>query len=125
MRRRPRVMLESPFNGPCEVHPKHNPGCLRCLYVRALCEAYLRRAMVDSISRGESPYASHLLLPQVLDEDDPEQRAIGMECGHAWLWGSEYVVAYVDGPGGVTPGMLERMNLARANSIRIELRMLS
>lgn len=42
---------------------------------------YARRALRDSIQRGEVPFASHLLYTQALCDDVPAERALGMSLG--------------------------------------------
>lgn len=71
--------------------------------------SYARRAMKDSLGRGEHPIASHLLytLPGVLDDNKPEERKRGIEAGFAWWEKSEMIVFYLD--YGVSPGMVEAM----------------
>jgi hypothetical protein len=46
--------------------------------------AYARQALKHSLDRGEAPIASHLLYPQVLDDNDPAQREQGIAAGLAW-----------------------------------------
>ena len=70
---------------------------------RALNRQYAREALRDSLSRGESPYASHLLLTQVLDDSDPVERAQGIAAGMAWIDECELVAVYED--RGVSEGM--------------------
>lgn len=68
---------------------------------------YARRAMRDSILRGEAPFASHLLYTQegILDDTIPSERTLGIEAGHAWMKHCSYVAVYTD--LGITPGMQE------------------
>ena len=40
---------------------------------------YLLHALDDCVRRGEAPFASHLLLPEILDDRDPVERAIGIK----------------------------------------------
>jgi hypothetical protein len=40
---------------------------------------YAKLACLDSIARGETPFASHLLYTQFLNDRDPEQRAKGLQ----------------------------------------------
>lgn len=40
---------------------------------------YARAAMLDCLRRDEAPFLSHLLYTQVLDDDVPEERALGIE----------------------------------------------
>lgn len=58
--------------------------------------AYARAAMLDCLERGEAPIASHLLYPQLLDDDDQEQRQLGIDAGLAWGICAELVAFYVD-----------------------------
>ena len=74
-----RIIIESPFSGDTE---------------RNL--AYAREALLHSLSRGEAPFASHLLYPQVLNDLDPDQRGRGIEAGFAWWPSVAYVAFYVD-----------------------------
>lgn len=45
--------------------------------------AYARAALRYCLEQGVSPYASHLLLPQVFDDLDAEQRERGIAAGLA------------------------------------------
>jgi hypothetical protein len=45
---------------------------------------YLRACIRDCIKRGESPYASHQMLTDALDDNDPAERALGIAAGLAW-----------------------------------------
>ena len=82
------VILESPYAGDVATHV-----------------AYARRALRDSLMRGEAPLASHLLYTQegVLTDADPKERELGISAGHAWLSRADYVVIYVD--YGISQGM--------------------
>jgi hypothetical protein len=83
-----RVVVESPFAGGFG-NVKYGRECLR-----------------DSIDRGESPFASHLLYAQkgLLDDSDPTERKKGMEASAAWLEVADCVCVYMD--LGITPGMV-------------------
>jgi len=113
------VIVESPYapsfpkpTGRCTgcKGPPHYVDCEACV---ALSEwqheldvnrVYLRAALIDCIDRGESPYASHQMLTDVLDDTKPEERAIGIAAGCAWRAKADATVVYTD--RGVTPGML-------------------
>tara|TARA_R110000868_G_scaffold384138_1_gene651515 strand:- start:88 stop:420 length:333 start_codon:yes stop_codon:yes gene_type:complete len=82
-----RVVIESPYAGDVEKN-----------------KAYARACVLDCLSRGEAPIASHLLLTQVLDDADPEQRAAGIAAGVAWHVVADLVAFYVD--HGWSPGMI-------------------
>lgn len=101
------VCLESPYAGDVEA----NLG-------------YARRAMRDSLLRGEYPIASHLLYTQdgILDDDVPEERSLGMEAGLAWAGFAELTVAYVD--LGISRGMQEGIRRAREAGRPVEFRKL-
>lgn len=64
---------------------------------------YLELAMLDSMARGESPYASHALYTQFLDDDDPQERSLGIEMGLEWGGAAEYSALYTD--CGISKGM--------------------
>ncbi len=100
-----RVIVESPYSG--EV---------------ARNEVYARLALLDCLARGESPYASHLLLTQVLDDTDPIQRDLGIRAGFAWREGATRVF-YVD--FGWSTGMLKAVDdLHQAGIDDVEIRRL-
>src|SRR5215471_14951877 len=83
-----RVIIESPFAG----------GWQNVLYAR--------QCVLDSLSRGESPYASHLLYTQkgMLDDKNPTERKRGIAAADGWLEVADYVAVYMD--RGITEGML-------------------
>lgn len=81
-----KVTIESPYRGNIEQN-----------------KAYLRICMLDSIERGEAPSASHKLYTDVLDDDNEEERLLGIELGFAWLKASDLVAFYED--LGWSPGM--------------------
>ena len=102
-----RVVLESPFAGDVEANLAYARECLR-----------------DCLRRGEAPIASHLLYtqPGVLDDDVPEERALGIGAGHAWISKADAVVVYVD--RGVSGGMRAGIEAAHRAAVRVELRTL-
>ncbi|MCP5069249.1 MAG: hypothetical protein GY946_22015 [bacterium] len=65
--------------------------------------AYARECVADSLARGESPFAPHLLYPQVLDDGDEDQRRQGMDAGIRWGSVAHVAAFYVD--NGESPGM--------------------
>ena len=44
-----------------------------------------KRYMRFAVVKGAIPFAPHLLYPQVLDEDDPSERELGLFFGMVWL----------------------------------------
>lgn len=83
-------------------------------------EFYARDAMRDSLRRGEAPFVPHLLYPQVLDDDTPEEREAGMRAGTSWLLSADALVAYVD--RGISRGMQAEIDSARAHGVDVEMR---
>ena len=83
---RPLVLIESPYKGAVKLH-----------------KAYLRRCFRDSINRGEVPLATHKLYIDVLDDNDPTQRELGMSMMKELIEKTAYSVVYYD--LGLSPGM--------------------
>ena len=83
-----RVIIESPFAG----------GWKNVLYAR--------ECVLDSLSRGESPYASHLLYTQkgLLNDAIPEERKRGIAAADEWLSVADFVAVYCD--NGFSEGMV-------------------
>ncbi len=83
-----RVVIESPYAGDIERNI-----------------AYAKAAVMDCLNRGEAPIASHLLftLPGLLDDNNAEQRKLGIEAGTAWHAVADLVVFYED--YGISSGM--------------------
>lgn len=85
---RPLVIVESPYAGDVERNLR-----------------YARECMADCIRRGERPFASHLLYTQegILDDEDVEQRRLGIQLGYDFWDASAKIVFYCD--LGWSPGM--------------------
>lgn len=98
-----RVILESPYAGDIEKNLD-----------------YARKAVRDSILRGESPIASHLLYTQegILNDDIPEERQLGIDLGLAWKEVASKHVFYID--YGYSKGMEYALKYATENNIPIE-----
>lgn len=109
------VILESPFAA--------GKG-LRGLIGRWRNKRYARACLRDSLMRGESPIASHLLYtqPGVLRDDDPDERRIGIQAGLAWGWNADASVVYVD--RGISRGMTEGILQAQKEGRPVEYRSL-
>ena len=70
--------------------------------------------MLDSLARGESPFASHLLWwPGILDDADPVERHKGIEASLEWLRVASATVVYKD--LGITEGM--KIGIGRAQML--------
>ena len=100
-----RVILESPFSGDVVSNIAYARVCVR-----------------DALLRGEAPLASHLLYtqPSILDDSERNERAHGINAGHAWLHLADAVVVYTD--RGISGGMHAGIRLAEFNNIPVEYR---
>jgi hypothetical protein len=101
-----RVIIESPFAGLIDIN-----------------KAYGRFAMHDClVNHNESPYASHLLYTQenVLRDELPDERKLGIEAGFYWRDVSEKTIFYID--LGITPGMNQGIADCKKKSTPYELR---
>lgn len=78
---RPLCIIESPYSGDVETNL-----------------AYLSLCIADSIKRGETPYASHQMIAaaSALDDSDPEERQLGIDCGLALYPYARSVAFYVE-----------------------------
>ena len=84
------VIVESPYRAtPYFTQEQHKLYLLHCL--------------ADCYRRGEAPFASHHLAPEVLNDDDEYERAVGIRTGTAWGKYADLVCVYSD--LGVGPGM--------------------
>jgi len=104
------VILESPFRGKTPEETESN-------------KLFARHCMLDALSRGESPLASHLLWPGVLDDAKPEERAAGIAAGLAWGRVADATVVYTD--LGISEGMRQGIERAKAEGRAIEYRRLT
>lgn len=84
---------------------------------------YAQLCVLDCLRRGEAPFASHLLYPQVLDDRMTGERKAGIEAGFAWHEVAELCVVYED--LGHSAGMLQGVSSASLSGIPIEYRRLS
>lgn len=64
---------------------------------------YLLAALADCFRRGESPMASHHLYPEILKDEDPYERELGIMAGMAWGAHCDLVAVYSQ--LGVSSGM--------------------
>lgn len=97
-----RVVIESPYAASADRSVEDNV-------------TYAQACLLDSLSRGESPIASHLLYPQVLDDRDPLQRAQGVMSGLLWLLHADLQVFYVD--FGYSHGMIGAKDYGASHGI--------
>ena len=94
-----RVIIESPFAG-------------RTIDILIRNTLYLEKCILDSLSRGEAPFASHGFYTNWLDDTKEEERKLGMEAGFAWGECAELIAVYYD--YGVSKGMAQ--GIIKANS---------
>lgn len=90
------VIIETPYAG------KSRWWIIRWLQRRKNVR-YARACMVDALNRGEAPMLSHLLYTQVLDDNNPEHRMIGIKAGLAWGIAAKATIVYND--RGTSRGM--------------------
>ncbi len=104
-----RVIIESPYGAECSWQIADN--------VR-----YAQKCVKDSLHRGESPFASHLLYTQdgILNDSIPCERVAGISAGLAWTSIADLVAVYVD--RGISSGMILGINEANKFGIPIEYR---
>ncbi len=84
---------------------------------------YARRAVKDSLLRGEAPIASHLLYtqPGILDDSVEIERHLGISAGLAWQKAaSDATVVYTD--YGITEGMRYGIHEAERAGKTVEFR---
>ena len=101
------VFIESPFAGDVETNIEFARACMR-----------------DSLNKGESPLAIHLLYTQkgILDDDIPEERKWGMEAGYAWGKHASKTVVYTN--RGISEGMEIGIQRAKDEGREVEYRTL-
>lgn len=75
--------------------------------------SYARDACLDCLDKGESPYASHLFWPQMLDDSIGDERRLGIQAGLAWSRAADYHVFYTD--KGWSQGMLDALKYCIVN----------
>lgn len=100
---RPAVAIESPFAGNVVQNTR-----------------YARLALLDSITRGEAPYAGHLLYTQVLADSSPTERELGIRSHLTYVRRSERVAVYED--LGISSGMQRAIDLVGELGIPVEMR---
>lgn len=124
-------MSDSPFSDPNNPAVQAHPCKMRLVVLESPYAgdiptnlAYARACLRDCLLRGESPIASHLLLMQegVLDDGNPDERAHGINAGHAWMRKADAVVVYTD--RGISRGMEAGIRSAEFNKYPIEYRTL-
>lgn len=98
------VCIESPF---MPKLPRDQPSFAAELQRNI---EYARALVLDSLRRGEAPYASHLFFPQVFaggNDRDPVERQLGIDAGTAWALRADLIVVGTD--LGISAGMQQRL----------------
>jgi len=105
MEKKKLVILESPFNGDVKKNIKYAKLCMK-----------------DCFKRGEYPFASHLLYTQdeILDDTNPEERKLGIECGLAVSSANLPQAVYTD--LGISEGMKLGIETAKKEGRLVEMR---
>lgn len=105
----PAVLIESPLAAPTI------DGLVRN-------KKFARACLRDSLSKGEAPYASHLLYAQegLLNDDIAHERALGIHAGLLWGKFATKTVVYTD--LGISSGMERGIKRAREENREIEYR---
>ena len=84
---------------------------------------FARWCMLDCIKRGEAPFASHLAYTNLLDDQNPVERAQAIAMGLSWAEVADATIVYTD--LGITEGMQQGIDAATAANRPIEYRQLS
>lgn len=102
-----KVIIESPLKGDTELNKRYAKACI-----------------LDSLKRGEAPFASHLLYDQagILDDSVPAERELGIQAGFVWGTMADLSAFYVD--YGMSSGMIRGLENALKENIPVEIRRL-
>jgi hypothetical protein len=84
--------------------------------------AYARLCVRDSLSRGEAPFASHIIYTQCLRDNVELERTMAIRAGLCWGSAAEATIVYVD--YGISRGMQIGIDDAKAARRPIEYRKL-
>ena len=80
---KPFTVIESPFSAPDIDRLVRNVQ-------------YTMLAVRDSLNRDEAPYASHLFYTQMLDDNNQDERQLGMDAGLTICHHAEQTAVYTD-----------------------------
>lgn len=84
--------------------------------------SYLNRCIRECALRRDSAYASHLMLTGALDDDDPEERALGIGLGLVFRRVADMRIFYID--RGWSRGMDAARRLYEREGLSFEVRIL-
>lgn len=97
------IAIESPYAGDVAKH-----------------KAYLQACIKDCLARNESPYASHQMLTDALDDNNPAHRSEGIMAGLAMAETLDLRAFYVD--YGWSDGMLAAKSHYDRHGIKYQVR---
>ena len=98
------VVIESPYSGDVRENT-----------------AYLLDCILDCLNRGEAPFASHLMYTMVLNDNDPDDRKLGIHAGFCWRQAAgAKTVVYTD--LGISAGMEAGVVDAVSHGLEVEYR---
>lgn len=105
------VVVESPYAGETEEEIERNVK-------------FARACLRDCFMRGEYPFASHLLYtqPGILDDNDHDERKLGIKAGLKWVEVAEATIVYTD--LGISDGMKQGIERAEKDGRVVEYRIL-
>jgi len=89
-----KVLIESPYKAATPSQRKD-------------FDLYLKACVLDSLGRGEAPFASHGFYTQYLEDKEQIDRDTGMACGRVWAESADVIAFYVD--YGMSPGMIKML----------------
>lgn len=78
---------------------------------------FAKEACQYVITTGNAFFCPHLLYPQILDDNDPEERKIGLNMGKQLLVKCDELWAFGD---RISQGMFEEIEYARQNGIPVK-----
>jgi len=99
-----RAIIESPYGGTPEEVERNT--------------VYARRCMLWALQQGYAPFLSHLLYTQVLNDNNPEERKLGIEAGFAWREFADITLVFLD--YGATKGMRLGIRDAKMKGRRVK-----
>lgn len=106
----PRVIIESPYDA------KSAHGLI-------VYRNYLTACILDSVGRGEAPFAGHGFYTQFLNDRVPNARRLGLRLARQWLYVADFVAVYENYK--ISRGMEEGIKLAKMWGKPIEYRELA
>jgi len=108
-----KVIIESPYRAllPAGDNTFDVVSVLRRQAILEENMCYARRCLSHSLEEGESPFASHLLYTQVLDDTVAAQRELGLSLASAWYDVADLCAIYTD--RGISDGMKRGIEYAK------------